>query len=246
MLSLWVNREDEWLSYKEIVKEAKIVGLPERTLVRYLSKLVEEMKLVKEERGYKKTFYKPFDRFLDQLHKSRDYFRVYEVTLSKLGAELVDGLEKTILESRDTDERIENQICEELEKMPAHMVKEPPWESPAYSDAIANVLSREKLSTEDREMLQQRISSFLVENFLISFSSVPCAGTIEPHLLIEFFSNQIGRMVLSYAELWYFLYKRPGASSEFESYITEKCPVLNEWLESKQQELKERFKPRAK
>lgn len=234
IFSLWTNRENEWLTYKDIVKDIKSFGISERTLARYLSRLVQEGKLVKEERGYKRTFYKPYDRFMDQLRKSRDLFRVYEANLSKLGPELVDGLEKAILESRDTDERIENLICDEIEKMPA----EEGEEEFVASKAISNVLSREKLSTSDRESLHEMIEPFLAENFYRDLSNVPCAGTIEPHLLIEFFSNNIQRMVLSYAELWYFLYKNPGASFEFESYMSEKIQALRTWLETKQQELK--------
>jgi hypothetical protein len=70
--------------------------------------------------------------------------------------------------------------------------------------------AREKLSTSDRESLHEMIKTFLAENFYRDLSNVPCAGTIEPHLLIEFFSNNIQQMVLSYAELGYFLYKNPS------------------------------------
>lgn len=70
LLALWIGRETKWLTYKEIVNALKDQGISERTVARYLLALIHDRKLMKEERGYKKTFYRPYDEFIQHLARA--------------------------------------------------------------------------------------------------------------------------------------------------------------------------------
>lgn len=59
LLSIWSGREDQWLTYKEIIDESAKLGLNVRTVARWLNVLVNSEELSRQEKGYNKTFYKP-------------------------------------------------------------------------------------------------------------------------------------------------------------------------------------------
>jgi len=70
ILSLWLYQKN-WLTRKEIKEETEI---PERSVDRHLQKMVKEGRLEKEERGYKKTYY----RLHGRLKLERDHVLVCE------------------------------------------------------------------------------------------------------------------------------------------------------------------------
>lgn len=218
ILSLWANKESEWLTYKEIIDGVRDLDISERTAARYLSALVRERKLSKRELGYKKTSYRPFYRFLEQLRLSRDFFVIHEKSLGKLGKEIMDRIEKTILNSEEVSQRIESLICKEIDKMSAESRHEE-----AIDKAIYEVLSREKLSKSDSQEMVLLTKRFLVDNFLYPLSSMLPAGTIETYNLVSMICEDIERMLTSYMDLWAFLYTHPGASLEFGKYVRTKC-----------------------
>jgi len=222
LVALWTGREKEWLTYKQIVSELKKRGLSERTAVRYLTTLVHERKLVREERGYKKTFYRPDEHFLKTLYPSLDWIHSYEEHLGRSVKETVSAkFERALINSKETDKRIEKLISEEIDKIP----KEPPSEEDV-AQAIYNVLSREKLSETDSRILVSSVERFFKTLCESLSNPYGCAGTIEPYVLISSLARDIETLLSAYMDLWSFMYMVPGASFEFEKYMKEKFPLI--------------------
>lgn len=210
------------MTYKQIVNALKDQGISERTAARYLVALVRNRKLMKEEQGYKKTFYRPYDEFLARLSLSRDYFSVIEESLSLKAKDIVNRFEKTILDSRETDERISKLIVEEIDKIP-----EGSRSDSQVAEAIYNVLSREKLTESGSKILTSLIERFLTEAFYRSLADpFGCAGVFEPHINISSLERAISLLLSRYMDLWGFMYMTPGASLEFEKYMREELPAL--------------------
>lgn len=223
ILALWTGRKTEWLTYKEIVDALKEHGISERTVARYLATLVRDMKLMKEERGYKKTFYKPYDVFWHRLSLSRDWFHIHEESLCRMGTEVINRMERSIVASKEADERIEKLISEEIDKMP----KENLTEDEVYAEAIHNVLSKQRLTEAESKTLASLIESFLHEAFYDSLANpYGCAGTIEPYVLASTLEHEIRSLISSYMRVWSFMYMHPGASFEFQKYIQQKFPEI--------------------
>jgi hypothetical protein len=223
LLTLWAGKEKEWLTYKQIVNELKRRGVSERTTVRYLNTLVGERKLMKEERGYKRTFYRPDEDFLTMLYPSLDWIRCHEEFLGQTVKDIVSSkFENAITSSKETYERIEKLISEEIGKIS----KETAMDDEMAGKAIYNVLSREKLSDAQSKTLFSLIERFLkvfYENLSPPYS---CAGTIEQYVLISNLEREIVNLLWAYMDLWNFIYTVPGASFEFEKYLKEKLPFI--------------------
>jgi len=178
---------------------------------------------VREERGYKKTFYRPDEDFLETLYSSLDWIRVHEESLAQMVKDIVSAkFEKTIIDSRETDERIGKLISEEIEKIP----KETPSEN-EIAETIYNVLSRERLTESDSKILVLLIERLLFEALYLPLSNpYGCAGTIEPYVLISNLETDIMSLLSAYMNLWSFMYMVPGASFEFQKYMKERFPNL--------------------
>jgi hypothetical protein len=227
ILALWASREKEWLAYKEIVNELMKWGLSERTAIRYLVALVRERKLEREERGYKKTFYRPKQDFLRTLYPSLDWIRSQEELLERRVREIVsEKFEKALFDSRETDKRIEKLISEEIDKI--H--QEPPSDE-EMAQAIDNVLSREKISETDSNMLAISVQHFFKAFYGSLSGPYECAGLIEPHILISDLAQDITKLLSAYMDLWSLMYRVPGASFKFKKYMKEKLPFLSEQSE---------------
>jgi hypothetical protein len=218
LFALWTGRESEWLTYKEIISRLKEDGISERTVARYLSILVHNKKLMKEERGYKKTFYRPYDEFMHTLSLSRDLFRIHEESLSRIGKEIVRKFEKTLVDSKEIGDRILELISEEIDKIP-----EEKRSDEEVAEAIINVLSRERLTELDSKILVSLVDRFLFDAFYYPLSDpYGCVGTTEPFVDIDILERNVSLLLSSYMNLWSFMYKHPGASFEFQKYIKEK------------------------
>lgn len=226
VLALWIRKETKWLTYKEIVKKLKEDGVSERTVARYLRTLVRDDKLLKEERGYKKTFYRPRDEFLHKLHLSYgDWIRIHEEYLTHIGKEIISRFERALAASKETDERITKLICEEIDKISEERTTL--TQDEIFENAIYNVLSKEKLQEPDSKILASLVTSFLLNAFCDPFSNpYGCAGTIEPHVLLSNLESEIMLLMESYMNLWSFMYMLPGASFKFENYIKEAFPGI--------------------
>jgi hypothetical protein len=224
IVALWANREKEWLTYKEVVNELVKRGLSERTAIRYLITLVRERKLDREERGYKKTFYRPNQDFLRTLYPSLDWIRSQEELLERSVRETVsEKFEKALFDSRETDKRIEKLISEEIDKIP----REPPSDE-EVAQAIDNVLSREKMSEADSNMLAISVERFLKAFYDSLSDPYNCAGLVEPHILISDLAQNVTNLLSGYMDLWSFIYRVPRASFEFKKYMEEKLSFLSE------------------
>lgn len=225
VLSLWTGKESEWLTYKEIVKKLRCERVSERTVARYLLILVREKKLEKEERGYKKTFYRPYDEFLKTLSLSRDWLRIHEVFLSRTGRDLINKIEQSLVDAEETGKRMNKLICKEIEKIAR---RNSTLTADEISDeALHNVLSREKLEKTELQILVSKVRRFIYDVIYHPLSNPHgCAGTIEPYVVLGEIEGEITRLLSSYVELWGFMYKHPGASFAFEKYIRENFPTL--------------------
>jgi hypothetical protein len=223
LLSLWADKEKEWLTYKQIVTELKQRGVSERTTVRYLKRLVREGKLVREERGYKKTFYKPDEDFLEMLYPSLDWIRIHEEFLVQRIKEIAAAkFEAAITDSRETDERINKLISEEIDKIS----KETPSDE-EVNEAICSVLSRERLTESDFKILTSLVNRLLLKAIYRPFSHpFGHAGTTEPYIAISNLESSISLLLSTYMDLWAFMYKHPAASFEFEKHMQKEFPSL--------------------
>jgi len=225
ILSLWTGKESDWLTYKEIVKKLRDEGVSERTIARYLSTLVSDKKLAKEERGYKKTFYRPYDEFLQTLSLSRDWFRVHEVFLGRIGREIMNKIEQSLLDAEETGKRINKLICQEIDKASKKNPTQTAEEN--AEEAFRKVLSREKLEEQEFQILLSMVKRFLYDAFYLPLSDpYECAGMVEPHILVNELQNKIRSLLSSYVDLYSFMYEHPGASFEFEKYMRENFTTL--------------------
>jgi hypothetical protein len=66
-LPAWRHRENEWLTYKQLVEWAEKKGISERSVIRYLSALTQTKIIEKSETSYKRTLYKPYPKMWETL-----------------------------------------------------------------------------------------------------------------------------------------------------------------------------------
>jgi hypothetical protein len=66
-LPAWRHRENEWLTYKQLVEWAEKKGISERSVIRYLSALTQTKIIEKSETSYKRTLYKPYPKMWEAL-----------------------------------------------------------------------------------------------------------------------------------------------------------------------------------
>lgn len=215
LLALWTGREKDWLTYKQIVSELKRFGVSERTIVRYLSILTRERKLIKEERGYKKTFYRPHDQFWEALSHSKEWLRISEESLSRIGKYVMDTLKKSIIDAEETTKLIEKLLPKEIDKLPENEKNT----DEGVEKAIDHVLRRESLSDEELKVLASLVSA-LLRNVSLCLSNPYVFGRIgSQEDLASILDDDIWSLVLSYMKLWSFLYEHPAAVSEFKKYM---------------------------
>ena len=203
------------MTYKQIVSELKRLGVSERTIVRYLSTLTREKKLIREERGYKKTFYRPHDRFWEALAHSKEWFRVNEESSSRIGKYVIDALKKSIIDSEETTKRIEKLLLKEIDKLPENEKDT----DEGIEKAIDHVLRRESLSDEELKILAS-LASALLRNVNFCLSNPYVFGRVaSPEDLASILNDDVQSLVSSYMKLWVFLYEHPAAVLEFKKYM---------------------------
>ena len=217
MLALWSRRDNEgkWTSYKEIVGDLKSVGVSERTVARYLSALVAEQKLEKVERGYKKTFYRPAEKFWESLSRSKQ-FRISEESLSRIGKYVMDVLEKTTADAEETTKLIEELAQEEHNKLPENEKdSDEGWEK-----AIDHVFSEATIKEDERKALHALVDSLLKDAIYHCLTNPYVLGRIaDTETLASILQDDIWDLVSRYMDVWVFLYKHPGTVSEFKRYV---------------------------
>jgi len=212
LLALWTGREKEWLTYKQIVSELKRLGVSERTIVRYLSTLIREKKLIREERGYKKTFYRPHDRFWEALTHSKDWFRVSEESLSRIGKSVMDALKKSIIDAEETTKQTEKLVQKEVDKLPENEKDT----DEGIEKAIEYVLSGGSLNDQEHKTLVSLVGT-LLRNVCLYLSNPYVFGRIvSPEDLASILDDDIRWLLSSYMKLWSFLYEHPAAVPEFK------------------------------
>lgn len=224
LLALWKGREKEWLTYKQIIQEARKYGVSERTAVRYLNSLVRERKLMKDERGYKKTYYRPDEAFLSELYPSFDFVRIQEELLGRRIEEIISlKFESAVVSAKETSARITKLVCEELDRISE---KTTPSEDD-LAEALYNVLNREKISDGDSNTLLSLVKQFF-EAFEKPISNpYGTAGTIEPHLLINSMQDEIVAFFSAFMDLWSFVYRTPGAAFKAKEHLQKMWSSLN-------------------
>lgn len=205
LFALWVNRETEWLKYKDIIGELERLGVSERTIARYLSKLTRERKLLKEERGYKKTFYRPSRDSLKALLSSLDQIRVHEESLSRIGKYVMDTMVESVVETEETTKRIQNRVEREIEKSLKNGE-----DSEEYEKVIIRVLAKETLTKEESKIFASLLDQ-LTES-IDSLSNYHVFGRItDSEELASILDDNIWSIVSAYMHVWIFMYKHPRA-----------------------------------
>lgn len=208
LLALWTGRKQDWLTYKEIVKGLEDFGISDRTVDRYLTALVKAGKLVKEERGYKRTFYRPRDEFLQELSQSRDWLRIHEESLSRIGKYVMDMMEKSVIDVKEITEKIRNEIDNLLER------EEDSEEG--ILKAVFHVLSNRALTKKERKMLTSLLDG-LFNKIYHCLSNPYVHGRIANlDQLASTMDDDIRSVVSAYMDVWRFIYEHPGALLQFK------------------------------
>jgi signal recognition particle GTPase len=217
MLALWSRRGNaaKWTSYKDIVGNLKSVGVSERTVARYLSALVAEQKLEKMESGYKKTFYRPAEKFWESLSRSKQ-FSISEESLSRIGKYVMDVLEKTTIDAKETTKLIEELVQEKYNKLPENEKDS----AEGWEKAIDNVFSEAATEEDERRTLDASVDSLLKDTIYHCLTNPYVLGRIaDTETLASILQDDIWDLVSRYIDVWVFLYKHPGTVSEFKRYV---------------------------
>jgi hypothetical protein len=215
---LWEKRnkkEANWLTYKQIIQESKKYGVSERTTVRYLNTLVSEGKLEKDERGYKKTFYKPTKVFWADIGHNDQQYRINGKSLEPIGKYVMDYLRKTIAETNDIQKDRETNWEKIAELSPGDAN-----DSESFYEVAHLFFKKGKLTRQEKDELFALLNSFK-NNLFQSLTNPTVFARIEAEselpCLVE---NSVWNMIRSYMELWAFIYKHPGGVLELEKYKT--------------------------
>jgi hypothetical protein len=202
LLALWAGRKQDWLTYKEIVKGLRGFGIGDRTVDRYLATLVRDGKLSKEERGYKKTFYTPRNEFLQELSQSRDWLRIYEESLSRIGEYVMGMTETAVIDSKETTEKIRDEIdnLSEYERDSDERIMK----------AVSKILSKQTLTKKERKMLNSLLDR-LFDTIYRCLSNPYVHGRIaDPDEVASTVDDDVRSVVSAYMNAWKFIYEHPG------------------------------------
>ena len=193
MLPIWRRRENELLSYKQIVEETKKRELSERTTVRYLNLLVGAEVLEREERGYKKTFYKP-------------NAAKWELLMKPASVRVVNDQEEFFWNN------LRDVIAEKFEKTIFR------YETKGQSEIDC---SKSQLSPQNTEKLKSLTKS-MISSLNSSLTYKYLDGKNNPYTVYDLLTNNLLDFISSQMELWSFIAETPGAAEEFKKQI-DKC-----------------------
>ena len=208
MLALWTGRKQDWLTYKEIVKGLRGYGISDRTVDRYLATLVREGKLSKEERGYKKAFYRPRDEFLQELSQSRDWLRIHEESLSRIGEYVMDMMENAVIDAKETTEKIRKEIDNQLER-------EKDSEE-GILKAVFNALSKQALTKKESRMLTSLLNGLFTTIYDCLSNPYVHGRIADLDQLAPIMEDDIRSVVSAYMDVWRFIYEHPSALLQVE------------------------------
>lgn len=219
ILSLWekkqgANEETEnWLKYKQILEEAKKLGLSQRTVVRYLNALVKEGKLDRDERGYKKTFYRPTKDFWAEIEHDNQQYRISEKSLESIGRYVMETLSNTIAETK-TAKSDYTEVWEKINELSP----EDGDTTDAFTKAMDSFFKSRKLTQQEKNDIHILIISFLNDNLFRSLTNPTIFSRVESEYdLPSMLEDDIWNLVKSFMDIWSFIYKHPGAVLEIEN-----------------------------
>lgn len=218
ILSLWEKNQDSkekgeaWLKYKQILEEAKNLGLSQRTVVRYLNTLVNEGKLEKNERGYKKTYYRPTKDFWAEIEHYNQQYRISEKSLEPIGKYVMDTLRKTITETKNIEEDY-REVWEKIVELSSDNCDT----TPAFTQAMGTFIKNRKLDQKEKKELDLLVSSLFNGSIIQSLTNpLIFARVEEKDELPAILEEDVWSLVKSFIDLWTFVYKHPGAVLELE------------------------------
>jgi hypothetical protein len=215
ILSLWEEnkndssekKEFEWLKYKEILQETKKYGLSQKTTVRYLNALVNEGKLEKDERGYKKTYYRPTKEVWEEIEHNDQRYRIGEKSLKLIGRYVMDTLSKIAQED-------ESEVWEKIAKLSPDDGSDT---TQAFDEAMDDFIKERKLTQQEKNELFSLVISLFKDSLFQTITNRTIFTGVEPKLeLPNLLQENIWKITKSYMALWTFVKKHPGAILELE------------------------------
>lgn len=215
ILSLWEsNKQDSdkgrenWLKYKLILEEMKKYGLSQRTIVRYLNALVNEGKLEKEERGYKRTFYRPTQDFWEDIKHENQRFLKATKALEPIAAFVMEHLKATTNENKAA----EDEGDKNWKKIVAAG-----GEGEAFEEVMDAFFEEKKLTKQEETELLSLVRSLFNDALLNNLTDRAVFSYIESTSdLPDTVQNGVWETVKAYLALWKYIYKHPGAVVELE------------------------------
>lgn len=208
LLALWAGKQDEWLKYKEIVNALKDQGIGERTANRYLATLVHDGKLDKEERGYKRTFYRPNEDFLHKLSQLPDWLRIHEESLNRIGSYVMSTVEEAVIGAEETTEKIRK----EIDSLPEHEKDS----DERIVEAVFGVLSKRALTEKEGRELTLLFNSLLGKIYNCLSNPYVHGRIADPDQVAPIMDEDIWSVVCGYMDVWRFIYEHPGALLQFK------------------------------
>jgi hypothetical protein len=218
ILSLWSGKgkKREPISYKQIALSLKDDGVSERTVVRYLLKLVEDGKLEKIVRCYKKTFYRPYDNVWETLAESKQQFQISEESLSRIGVYVMNSLRESITDAKKTTEQFHDRLWQEICSVPDQEQNS----SANFDKAMKLVLREEKPTEEERKELNKLVKSLIEDGLLTALTCQPVFTRLYTEKeLPEIIQENIWELTKKFMNIWTFLYKHPWAVPELEENL---------------------------
>lgn len=215
ILAVWSGRKKEWLTYKEIVGEMKGRGVSERTVGRYLLALAREGKLERDERGYKRVFYRPREGYLETLRSSRDYIRMKEESLCGIGKYVIDTMIETVRGSEEVTKRIQASVEDGMKRMPEDEIG-----GENFDKMICDVLAKEGLTQKQRDEFLSLLE-LLVKGAFKIYNPYVFGRIADPAQLSDILDDDVWEMIKSYMHLWAYMYEHPATMLELEKYKVE-------------------------
>lgn len=218
ILSLWTEETKEKLiSYKEIVYILKNDGISERTVARYLLTLVNQNKLDKIVRGYKKTFYQPSKEFWENFSQPVQQFQITEESLKRIGTYVINTLTAAIVDAEETTKQTNTSLWEKISSLVPDNKIDDSW---AFTKAMDMVLNEKDPTEEEKKELHELVDSLIKQGLILPLSNPTVFARLDTEKDITCtLQEDIWGLVKSFMAVWTFLYKHPQAVREFEKYL---------------------------
>ena len=175
--------------------------------------------MVRIERGYKRTYYKPVEEFYACYADLKEELEENQEELSEIAKSVFSTVRKTMADSKDLSEHLYNRVWEEI-----YSVTEKDEFNTEIFDEATDHIVRQKLGKKDRATYYQLFED-LIQNCMVPLTDRAIFARLDVEIdLPSEIQYQIVSLVKAYMALWDFIYKHPGAVGLLEDILEEDDP----------------------